>query len=167
MTKKVKAFTLHNNRGQSVLMSQLSGWRDPTDESNDIFGPVVRYSWSVDDFEFEMRDEKNMISLRELPDSSGFVCFEKPSVPDNFLLLDIYGKKRLRLSVPWELTKPQNPQSAKPPTAFVTISSPYINPADEKEGEFGITAWVEYAGMYYFELDYQRGEFLWGLEIRD
>ncbi|OUL98742.1 hypothetical protein A8M77_30135 [Variovorax sp. JS1663] len=128
---------------------------------------MVRYTWIVDGVEYERVDNTNHISLRELPDASGFICFESDWKPDNCLLLDVYGNERTRLTVPWQLTRPRNPESAKPPTSFARISSPYINPADGKEGRFGVEAWVEHAGQYYFELDYHAGQFLWGKEIRD
>ena len=73
----------------------------------------------------------------------------------------------MRLTVPWQLTKPQNPESAKPPTSFADVSGPYSNPVDGRKGEFGVSAWVEHAGQYYFELNYHAGQFLWGKEIRD
>lgn len=167
MTVKIEMFTLHNNRGQSVLSDKLLDWHRIYPDEKGIFGPVERYSWRVNGIFYERDDRMQEVSLRKLPDASGFVCFEKPSLPNNCLLLDAYGNSRQRLTVPWELTRPRNPRSANPPTSFVSISSPFVNPADGKEGEFGITAWVEYAGMYYFEFDYHRGEFLWGLEIRD
>jgi len=73
----------------------------------------------------------------------------------------------MRLTVPWQLTNPKNPESAKPPTSFALVSAPFVNPTDGKEGHFGVTAWVEHAGQYYFELDYHSGQFLWGRPIRD
>ena len=166
--KKINSFTLYNERGQSILSSQLLWWRRlyPEDKSA-IFGPVTRYSWVIDGKSFEIFNPQNSLSVRELPDSYGFICFECGEKPDNCLLLDVYGKERMRLAVPWQLTKPQNPESAKPPTCFAATSAPYVNPADGKEGIFGVTAWVEHAGKYYFELDYFNGQFLWGREIRD
>lgn len=166
---KIEEFMLHNERGQSVLMRNLSLWRDPLDPNNDIFGPVERYSWIVAEVQYQKLNRSPRISLHELPDSSGFIGFErgKPSKPDNCILLDAFGKERMRLSVPWQLTKPHNPESAKPPTHFALPSAPNVNPADGEKGDFGVTAWVEFAGLYYFELNYQTGEFLWGMEIRD
>lgn len=170
MIKKLEAFALHNDRGQSILDGELLSWRKIYPNSKaDIFGPVVAYSWFVDGVEIFLDDASSQLSLHELPDASGFIGFErsKPSMPNNCLLFDVYGKERMRLRVPWQLTKAQNPESAKPPTSFALTSEPYINPADGQLGQFGITAWVEHAGMYYFELDYHSGEFLWSREIRD
>jgi hypothetical protein len=133
--------------------------------------PLVRLTWACGKEFFDMKiaviDGRAKLAIAKLPDATGFLCFERDSTPDNCLLLDAHGKERMRLTVPWQLTKPRNPESAKPPTSFANISAPYINPADGKEGTFGVTAWVEHAGRYYFELDYHSGEFLWGREIRD
>lgn len=164
-TPYVKNFTLYNNRGQSVLDSELAAWTTK-DGSFEIFGPVTHYSWSVGAINFYIPKLLD-ISWHLLPDATGFICFEKRSEPDNCLLLDVYGKEIARLTVPWKLTTQKNPKSAFPPTSFWRTSEPYINPVDGKEGEFGVTAWVEYAGMYYFELDYKSKIFLWGKEIRD
>jgi hypothetical protein len=163
--KKVNSFTLHNGRNQSVPNSELLNWRKyyPNDES-DIFGPVITYSWYVDDLSFRSQYTGYWC---ELPDASGFICFEREWKPDNCLLLDVYGKERIRLIVPWQLTRHPNPESEKPPTSFDNISEPYVNPTNGMRGKFGVAAWVEYAGKYYFELDYQTGQFLWGREIRD
>jgi hypothetical protein len=161
---KVESFTLHNNRGQSVFEKALLTWVDELHHPSGIFGPVIRYSWQVNGCHFE--------SLKTgywclLPDSSGFICFESDSKPDNCTLLDAYGKERMRLTVPWQMTGSTSPESGLPPTSFENISAPYINPADGKEGKFGVTAWVEYAGKYYFELDYHTGQFLWCKRIMD
>lgn len=102
-----------------------------------------------------------------LPDSTGFICFESESKPDNCTLLDAYGKERMRLTVPWRLTGSTSPESGHPPTSFENISEPYVNPADGRPGKFGVTAWVEYAGKHYFELDYHTGQFLWCKRIMD
>jgi hypothetical protein len=165
---KVKAFTLHNDRGMSIADAELLNWRKYyPDDKADIFGPITKYSWFVDDTFYEIQKPKGQ-SWEILPDASGFIVFEqKRWEPDNCLLLDAYGKERMRLTVPWQLTHPKNPESAKPPTSFDNIGGPYINPADGKQGKFGVTAWVEHAGKYYFELDYHTGQFLWGKEIRD
>lgn len=163
----VSEFTLHNDRGQSVLSSELSNWA-LKDGGFEIFGPVIAYSWKVNGTPVRFSDSENKISLHILQDASGFIGFEQDRwEPNNCVLFDAYGKERMRLTVPWQLTHPKNPESAKPPTSFENISGPYINPADGKQGEFGVTAWVEHAGKYYFELDYHTGRFLWGKEIRD
>ena len=42
----------------------------------------------------------------------------------------------------------------------------FRNVGTHNEGQFGVIAWIEYAGDFYFELDYHEGKFLWGKEIR-
>ena len=163
---RIKKFTLHNNRGQSVLYSDLAKWKSKTGQF-EIFGPIESYSWDVDGISLKFSENIENVNWDPLPDEGGFICFENGWEPDNCLLLDAYGKKRIRLTVPWQLTRHANPESAKPPTSFAGVSVPYINPADDNVGQFGVTAWVEHAGMYYFELDYQTGIFHWGKEIRD
>lgn len=166
MTVLVRGLTKHNDRGQSVSFSNFRAWRDPKTGS-DIFGPVIAYTWHVEEAELRIDDPENRLSLNLLPDASGLICFESDWKPDNCLLLDAFGKERMRLTIPWQLTREKNPESAKPPTSFASVSGPLVNPADGKSGEFGVIAWVEHAGHYYFELDYHTGEFLWGREIRD
>ena len=163
---KVHAFTLQNDRGQSILASELGAWMVKSGRL-EIFGPVVAYSWEVNEVRHERSNMPPTLSLHELPDTSGFIGFEKGWKPNNCLLLDCYGKERMRLTVPWQLTRPQNQESAKPPTTFVGVGVPCVNPASGKDGKYGVKAWVELAGMYYFELDYHIGQFLWGREIRD
>ncbi|MDM0106119.1 hypothetical protein QTH97_14335 [Variovorax sp. J22R24] len=159
----ISDFTLHDALGNSMLDKDWPKWIQ--EHNGRGFGPTVSYSWHVGSQRIEVlaRDKE----VREiLPDATGFICFERDWRPDNCLLLDAFGKHRVRLAVPWQLTRPQNPESAKPPTSFTSVSAPYVNPADGKPGEFGVTAWVELAGQYYFELDYHIGQFLWGREIR-
>lgn len=165
--KKIELFTLHNARNQSVLDSELLRWKDPLNPSNDVFGPVIRYTWLVDGQQYA---SPSTGYWRLLPDASGFIsfsCDESRWKPDNCLLLDAYGKERMRLTVPWRMTGSTSPESGQPPTSFENISAPYVNPADGKEGKFGVTAWVEYAGKHYFELDYHTGQFLWCKRIMD
>lgn len=164
----VSEFTLHNDRGQSLLAAELTSWmlKMIKDGESEIFGPVISYSWLVNDTLYETQ-KPNGQSWKVLPDATGFIAFEQDWKPDNCLLLDAYGKERMRLVVPWELTGSTNPESAKAPTSFENVSEPYVNPADGKKGQFGVTAWVEHAGKYYFELDYHTGKFLWGKAIRD
>lgn len=133
--------------------------------------PLTRLTWICDSKPFALnvniKDGKSQLSLSKLPDSSGFICFERDWVPNNCLLLDAYGKERVRLTVPVELSGSTNPDSAKAPTSFENVSEPYTNPTDGRKGRFGVTAWIEHAGKYYFELDYRTGKFLWGKAIRD
>src|SRR5215469_7003560 len=144
--RRVEEFKLHNNRGQSVLKTKLGVWRDPSNPSNDIFGPVVLYSWVVDGITYQRSNQLSALILEVLPDASGFIGFEKGWEPDNCLLLDTYGNERMRLTVPWQLTSSENPESAKSPTTFAGVGVSCVNPANGKEGLFGVDAWVEHAG---------------------
>jgi hypothetical protein len=162
----IKEFTRHGESGITVLDKEYLKWLDTHDPS-ELGSKIVAYSWTVSEKKYMASIDIGKIVWHELPDATGFICFESDWKPDNCLLLDAFGKERMRLVVPWQLARPQNPESAKPPTSFAGVSEPYVNPTDGKAGEFGVTAWVELAGKYYFELDYHTGQFLWGREIRD
>lgn len=163
--KKIADFTLHDASGNSMLDKDWLKWVNQHEGQG--FGPTVSYSWHVGDHRVEVPANRQEETWEVLPDATGFICFKSDRKPDNCLLLDAFGRERMRLTVPWLLTRRQNPESAKPPTSFVNASAPYVNPDDGREGQFGVIAWVEFAGMYYFELDYHTGQFLWGREIRD
>ncbi len=163
MKAKVEQFMLRNKDGQSVLYENLGSWKGPAGEL--IFGPTIKYAWRVDGCEYEALSDEESWHL--LPDASGFICFEKEWKPDNCVLRDAYGKVYVRLVVPRMLTGSRFLDSSRQPTSFSNISLPYTNPLNGEEGQFGVVAWVEYAGKYYFELDYHSGSFLWGKEVRD
>jgi hypothetical protein len=98
------------------------------------------------------------LSVSLLPDASGLICFEPTyERPDNCYILDAYGKERFRLRVPWKLTPYDVPPAAK---------MWFRNIGTHDDGQFGVTAWIEYAGDFYYELDYHEGNFLWGKQIR-
>lgn len=134
-------------------------------------GHIVSISWeySEKDFhlDFDIKNKKTTISAAILPDASGFVIIEKTKLPNNCIIIDATGNQKIRLSVPWQLTRNRNPQSNVSPTCFLEIGTPCNNPTNGKLGQFGINAWVEYEGLYYFELDFHTGRFLWGKEIYD
>ncbi len=159
-------FTLHGSSGVSVLAKDFLKWLE-THRSEELGEKIVAYSWHVDEKFFKININIKKHYWRELPDSSGFICFESEAKPDNCALLDVYGKERMRLTVPWQMTGSTSPESGESPTSFENISTPYANPADGKKGKFGVTAWVEHAGKYYFELDYHTGQFLWCKRIMD
>jgi hypothetical protein len=163
---RVGNFAMHGSSGVSVVVKDFLKWLE-THSSSELGEKIVAYSWNVDEKYFKKNIDISKQCWRELPDSSGFICFESESKSDNCTLLDAYGKERMRLTVPWQMTGSTSPESGLPPTSFENISAPYINPADGKEGKFGVTAWVEYAGKHYFELDYHTGKFLWCKRIRD
>ena len=161
----VKSFTLHGATGTTVLDEKFLEWLQHH-KFEELGSAIVAYSWNVEGRHIEMPANTGRVTWRLLPDASGFICFERGYVPNNCILLDAYGKERMRLTVPWELTKAKNPASNAPPTCFVGISEPHINPVNGKKGRFGVKAWVELGGEYYFELNWLTGQFLWGKEIR-
>lgn len=172
MSEPVKDFTWHGTEGHSVLANEWLGWVNSRNGKKEFgpdngygFGKLTHYTWMVGDERISAQVDAEK-SLHVLPDASGFICFARGNVPNNCTLLDAYGKERMRLTVPWQLTTANNPASNAPPTCFAGLSSPYINPANGKIGQFGVKAWVELGGEYYFELDWHTGKFLWGKEIR-
>jgi hypothetical protein len=123
---------------------------------------LARLTWDCIDKEFELdahfEHADIPLSVNLLPDASGLICVEPTySKADNCYVLDAYGKLRYRLTVPCELTPYEIPSTAK---RWFRGSSAH------HDGQFGITAWIECAGDFYFELDYLAGRFLWGKEIR-
>jgi len=175
----VRKFTLHNNRGQFVLDYELESWVI-RNGGFEIFGPVIAYSWEVDGRAIRLEDPESRLSMHVLPDSSGFICFEDRYAEDNCLLLDAYGNERIRLTVPWELTgnegiPPEMRQHGKPKPKgmwFIGLATAWNNPKTGEPGKLGVTAHLEYGEGpydyhdYYFELDWQSGNFLWGRPIR-
>lgn len=150
MSNRVSNFTLHNARGESLLPSELFDW---SSRSSCPFN-VSSYSWVVDGV---LHSQIASSFWRELPDATGFICFEPRFEQDNCCVIDAYAQQRYRLTVPWELTPYDVPSDAK---------MWFRNIGTHSDGKFGVTAWIEYAGDFYFELDYHRGSFLWGKEIR-
>lgn len=126
-----------------------------------VFGPIVKHTWQVDGRNYERLNLRND-GFDVLPDTSGFLLCEKIERSDNLVLLDPYGQERMRLSVPWQLTRQPTPESAKYPTRFIGLTTPWDNPKTGEIGKFGVLAWVQYAGDYAFELDWQTGQFKWG-----
>lgn len=164
---RIENFTLHNDRGQTVLASNLLTWKDDLHHPSGIFGPVLKHSWQVDDQTYERLNPRND-GMGVLPRFAGFIVFESAWKPDNCLLLDVYGKERMRLTVPRHLTgglvDPSYETGAG--TFCYVCSTPYVNPKTGVQGQFGVEAYVE-EGRFYFELNYHTGEFLWGRQIRD
>ena len=136
-TPKIENFTIHNNRGQSILDSELINWREVVfGEENEIFGPLIGYSWKIGEHVLYLGRDKGY--LCELPDASGFICFEDGfSANNNCLLLNAFGLERMRLTVPVELTKRDIPKTNQ--RYFCNISS-------HIEGQFGVRAWIEASG---------------------
>lgn len=150
--KKVCDFTLLNDYGEEVKAKDLAAWasRQSPWRTFDATG----YCWYVEGERFFCRKAAYWV---ELPDSSGFICFYDNLSNDNCSLLDVYGRERFRLAVPCELTPYEVPPGAE---------MWFRNIGTHPNGQFGVTAWIEYVGDFYFELDYRGGRFLWGKEIR-
>lgn len=166
----VHDFTMHGSSGHNVLRSKWLDWvaehqgmEGCSRENGFGFGQTTHYSWYVDGRKILVRAESGKYWC-QLPDSSGFIIFDDKRDKDNCVLLDVYGKERMRLIVPWELVGREIPETAE--MWFRNIDGPYVNPVTGKQGNFGVSAWIEYAGDYYFELDYHTGKFLWGKAIR-
>lgn len=162
----VEEFSWHDPEGNIIFHT---AWKQWLDEHNGIgFGPVVQYSWTVDGVPCSTPIDQRKENWELLPDSSGFICTETSRwEPNNCSLLDALGHERMRLTVPWEMTGAANSISGTSPTSFAGVSEPYRNMISNESGQFGLKAWVEHAGMYYFELDFSSGQFLWCKKIHD
>ena len=153
-----------NSRGDVLpdkdFLGHLKIWESsqPTGTS---FGPVLKYVWKADSSCYERLNARND-HFRPLPDASGFLLCENVERADNLLLLDAFGKERMRLAVPWQLTRQPDAKSAAYPSRFIGLTTPWENPKTGAQGKFAVLAWVQYAGDYAFELNWQTGEFLWG-----
>lgn len=161
----VNNFTLHGSSGVEVLDAEFLDWLK-NHKSEELGEKIVAYSWTVAGRHIKRPVDTAEMTWHLLPDASGFLCCERAHTPNNCTLLDAFGQERMRLTVPWPLTTANNPASNAPPTSFWGVSGPYAHPTNGQVGQFGIKAWVELAGEYYFELDWRTGEFLWGGEIR-
>jgi hypothetical protein len=154
----------YNDRGDNLPEKDFTDhyeiWRK-SHPNEPIFGPIVKHTWHVGERQLERINLRND-PFYELPDSSGFLLCEKLDRIDNLVLLDAYGKERMRLSVPWQLTRDPHPEMAVYPSHFVGLTTPWDNPKTGEVGKFAVLAWVHYAGNYAFELDWHTGKFLWG-----
>ena len=163
--RNIEHLMLHNNRGGCLpsvnFDAHYEEWRKH--HSNEfVYGPIVKHSWQVNGKPYERLNPRND-GLSELPDASGFLLCENVKRIDNLLLLDAYGKERMRLSIPWEMTGEEFVEGGKEQTFFLGLTSPWPNPKTGEEGKFGVkTCALDRWGMaYYFELDYHSGKFLW------
>ncbi|MDZ7922279.1 hypothetical protein [Rhodoferax sp.] len=154
----------HNNRGdflpELTFTEDYEVWRR-SNPDDPVFGPIVKHTWHVDGVQIERLNQRND-PLYELPDATGFLLCEHVERSDNLVLLDVYGKERVRLAMPWQLTQRPTSQSAGYPSRFLGLTTPWDNPKTGQLGKFAVLAWVEYAGDYAFELDWKTGQFLWG-----
>ncbi len=154
----------HNDRGDTWpdkdFLRHLKEW-DKLHPAQPTYGPIVRHTWDVDGRNIERLNPRHD-GFYELPDASGFLLCENVERSDNLVLLDAYGEERLRLSVPWQLTRRPTPASAGYPSRFIGMTTPWENPRTGQPGQFAVLTWVQYAGDYAFELDWRTGQFLWG-----
>ncbi len=160
----VEKLVLQNNKGNVLpddgFLTELKKWK--TNHPNEpTFGPIVKHTWQVGSEVYERPNPRND-GLDVLPDTSGFLLCEKLERSDNLVLLDPFGKERMRLSVPWQLTRKPQPEMAEYPSHFIGLTTPWDNPETGQVGKFAVLAWVQYAGDYAFELDWETGQFLWG-----
>jgi len=160
MNDKVERFTLHNDRGQSVLEAELVKLSLSQDPSKRVYGPFIRYSWQVNGQQFE---SSGAGSLCLLPDASGFILIEDDWKPDNAVLLDAYGKDRMRLTVPRELI-PWMDDSSIRSAGFL-----WIGPSKE-DGQCTLIGTADdiLAGFGDFgcDFDYVNGVFLKAYKVR-
>ena len=160
----VKNFLKYNNRGDFLPSKDADFWYEKWREKHPgelTFGPIAKHTWQVDGAIYERMNPRND-GLYELPDASGFLLCEELKCSDNLALLDVYGRQRMRLSVPWQLTRDPHPESAAYPSHFLGLTTPWENPSTGEQGKFAVLAWVQYAGDYAFELDWHTGQFKWG-----
>ena len=162
--QKVECFSLHNSRGEVLLDRDLTRYRSETEGGFQTFGPVVAYSWCFDGEPQGLSDPDSRLSIKVLPDESGFIAFEQELHPDNCLLLDGRGREVRRLAVPMKLLGHDVSDTVE--RWFRSIDGPYANPATGEPGTFGVSAWVESVGEIYLELDFRSGQFLWWKPIR-
>jgi len=153
---RISGFTMHDDSGHAILKKDWLSWVNKHGGPGD-FGVTTSYSWYVDGSYIKVSVDISRVRWRELPDESGFICFESEFVENNCVVLDAYGVERYRLKVPLELTPYDVPPEAK---------RWFRGPSTHPDGKYGVIAWIEYAGDFYFELDYHEGRFLWGKEIR-
>jgi hypothetical protein len=171
MNQVINNFCMHGSTGIVVLHEKWIDWVDAhqnlpgfSHENGYGLGKVTHHSWEVDGEKITIKND-DWIYSKLLPDANGFIAFENTKRYDNCLLLDAYGKERMRLCVPWQMTGATNP-AAQEASEFDNISEPYTHPNTLQKGTFGVTGWVGEA-KFYFELDYVAGQFLWCRQIRD
>ncbi|MES2415262.1 MAG: hypothetical protein V4614_15780 [Pseudomonadota bacterium] len=153
---EILAFTIENASGQAVLFSEFTG-----NPLCDYQGPTVRHTWQVDGMSYERLNSRNGY-LRMTPDASGFLLCEQEERSDNLVLLNAYGQERMRLTLPWQLTRSPTLEDAKYPSHFLGLTTPWDNTRTGEKGNFAVLAWMQCAGDYAFELDWRTGRFLWG-----
>jgi len=168
MSSKIENFGMHGSTGLFVAHDKWGDWvlehqNKPgyTQENGYGLGVVLSHSWEIDGKTITVPNAQWTYSTL-LPDRSGFIGFERERKPNNCVLLDAFGKERMRLTVPWKLTGAGSSESA----TFGDVDGPYADPSTGVLGVFGVSGWVGNA-KFYFELDYHTGKFFWCKRIRD
>lgn len=160
----IEKFTWHNSHGESTLYDELDDWVSKQNPFR-VFGPITKYTWYVNGIEYERHNIRND-SLHILPDKSGFVCIEKTEQSNNCTLINAFGSERLRIDVPLHLIGGKSLKiGGSEKCYFYNVSAPYVNPLNGISGVFGLIAFIEDVGEYYFELDYSAGVFLWSYRL--
>lgn len=124
---------------------------------------IHRISWTDSNGHKHTFDSTNLYA-RVLPDRSGIIFLERPDSTGahqirqhcGAIILNEDGSERCRLEVPIELIQ----KDVSPTT------SRYFAWIEQSASNFGVTAIIDDAGEFYFELDYNSCRFLWGRAIR-
>jgi hypothetical protein len=148
----IEGLLIHGKLGETIPYHSFLDWV----KINKRGIEQLYLSWLVDGEQKKLTTGKSLMAS-PLPDNSGLICFDEGFIKDGCYVIDAYGQFQYRLTVPWELTNRDVPKDAK---------MWFRNVGKHVDGQFGVIAWIEYAGDYYFELDYHTGKFLWGKEIR-
>lgn len=162
-------FVKHDSRGLDIPENNPFDPFDPSDERSKQYPGVLqigRVTWEDESGRSYSLNAKDLF-VQILPDRSGLICLESNRQGSKFetsmqtaaFILNTDGSLRCRLEVPTELTGRDVPASASKSFGWIEKSS-------IGEARYGLVASIEYAGDYYFELNYHTGEFLWGKEIR-
>lgn len=165
----IKNFIEHDARGLDIPEDKPFNPFDPLDERSKFYPGVMqicRVSW-LDRKNVQHEIDTSDFFVRVLPDRSGLICVESHKSTSKYrdskitgaFVLNEDGSLRYRLEVPVELTNRDIPPDA-------SRSFAWIEQKESGDSQYGLTARIEYAGQYYFELDYRTGKFLWGRAIR-
>ena len=161
--QSVTSFSMINAAGDEVLYDDFSGNSDCK-----YRGPTVKYLWKMGVISCE-RPTPNNDGMWVLPDASGFLVCENAKRSDNLLLLDAFGKERMRLGVPWQMTGCTDPRSGEYPSRFIGLTTTWTHPITDELGKLGLHVYVAGSGLWetwYFEFDWQAGKFLWCRPMR-
>jgi hypothetical protein len=158
---QITCFVKHDSRGFDIAESV------PLEEYHSRFPiplSIESISWIDSKNKSHTMDTRDLF-VRVLPDRSGLLCLENPmgkhkrfKYPARAFVINEDESLRYELMVPVEMTN----------RLISPLGKHYFGWVETKdnEGKYGLTASIEGAGQFYFELDYHTGKFLWGKEIR-